>query len=432
MKNIKISSIKKFSKNYNKDLSNKIIENMIINNGIIASCLDNKIILENQNIFNIELEETKRYDQKNSSRCWCYAGLNFLKHNVAKNMNIEIKDLELSANYLTFYDKLEKANTIYEQINNLENPTFENLNKLNLTSLDEGGHFEYFKELVKKYGLIPLGYMKESYDSEDSNEFNMIYEEKIKRDILILIKGKKKKENIEILIDKMLEEDYFILSKILGEPPQKILLEYKDKSNKIVKELITPMEFYEKYVSLNLDNYISVSSIKMKGKSYYKLYYHKYNESILNKSKPVFLNLPILKLKELAIKQLKDKVPVWVGVEIDKNINIDNGILDKKIYNYEKIFNFKRLNKLENMNLCEISSDHAMCIVGVHLDKGKPTRWKIENSWGNDNNNGYLIMNDNTFEDSIIEIAIDKKYLPKDDLKYLKQSPIPLKEIDPI
>ena len=98
---ISLDQINKFSEEYNNNKINKIIENSIIKNGLENTCIDRQIIIENQPIFNIELPESKRYDQKDSWKCWIYAGINMIKHNIAKNLNIDIMKLELSANYIS-------------------------------------------------------------------------------------------------------------------------------------------------------------------------------------------------------------------------------------------------------------------------------------------------------------------------------------------
>lgn len=116
MKEISLKQVEKFHKNYQKDKYNKIIENAVVNNGIDAVCLDNQIIRENSDIFNIELPKAKVYDQKKSGRCWCYAAINTIKYNIAENMNIPVTAVDLSINYLTFFDKLEKSNKIYENV----------------------------------------------------------------------------------------------------------------------------------------------------------------------------------------------------------------------------------------------------------------------------------------------------------------------------
>ena len=94
-KQISLEQISTFSKEYNKNRNNKIIENAITQNGLENTCIDRQIIMENQPIFNIELPECKRFDQKDSYKCWIYAGINVIKHNIAQNLNIDIMKLEL-------------------------------------------------------------------------------------------------------------------------------------------------------------------------------------------------------------------------------------------------------------------------------------------------------------------------------------------------
>ncbi len=50
--------------------------------------------------------------QKQSGRCWLFATLNTLRHDFAKKY--QLKDFQFSQNYLSFYDRLEKANKMLE------------------------------------------------------------------------------------------------------------------------------------------------------------------------------------------------------------------------------------------------------------------------------------------------------------------------------
>ena len=68
-KQITIDLINNFSNIYNSNSTNRIIENAITENGLEKSCIDRRIIEENQPIFNIELPDGKRYDQKDNYRC---------------------------------------------------------------------------------------------------------------------------------------------------------------------------------------------------------------------------------------------------------------------------------------------------------------------------------------------------------------------------
>ena len=101
---IKLEQIEEFGKIYKSNKTNKIIENTITKNGLENACIDRNIIIENQSVFNIELPESKRYDQQDSWRCWIYGGLNLIKHNIAKNLNMNVIDLELSNNHIAFFD----------------------------------------------------------------------------------------------------------------------------------------------------------------------------------------------------------------------------------------------------------------------------------------------------------------------------------------
>ena len=55
---------------------------------------------------------------------------------------------------------------------------------------------------------------------------------------------------------------------------------------------------------------------------------------------------------------------------------------------------------------------HAMVISGVHIDptSGRPTRYKVENSWGEDRGDkGYFVMTDRWFDECVILIAFESE-----------------------
>ena len=158
-----------------------------------------------------------------------------LKYNIANNLNIDVKELKLSSNYISFFDRLEKANYLYNEIMELNNTNFHYLEKEKILCNvgTETGYWEFFKTLVLKYGLLPYEYMPETKESINADRVTTIYTEKVLKDIIKLIDLKNKnvaKEKIEIEIKKYLSQNYEILSKILGEPPKIFDYEYKDKN----------------------------------------------------------------------------------------------------------------------------------------------------------------------------------------------------------
>ena len=426
---ISLEQIKRFKEIYNANPQNKIIENAITKNGLEKTCINKDILMENQPIFNIELPDSKRYDQKNSFKCWIFAGFNVIKHNVAKNLNINVRDLELSYSYISFFDKLEKSNNVYENIINTEKYEYEYIFKEAMVAFGvaEGGYWNIFADIVNKYGLIPYSNNQTVVDSTDYEAIIRLYREKVKKDIIKLIELKKNGTIIEELRErknKFLEENYILLSKILGEPPSTFNYEYKDQNGEYKKfENLTPIEFKNKFLTINLQDFVVIGNFPMYNKEYYKVYRKKYFGNKISHAQ--FLNLPINDLKELTIKQLKDNTPVYIGANVSKCRDIQSGVLDTRLYNYKDTLNLEPLSKEESLNLLDIFCSHSMAVAGVNLINEKPQRWKIEDSFGElSRNNGYYTMNDNYFDKFVLCVVIDKKYLSNEQLELLDQEPI--------
>lgn len=432
---ISIEEIKMFSKKYNEDTQNKVIEKNITEKGLEAACISGEVIKENERIFNIELPDCKRQDQSESHRCWIYAGLNTLKYNISKNLNIDINELDLSTNYIAFFDRLEKANKAYENAINLNNLDFDYINKENIFRYagSEGGRWEYFVAIINKHGLVPRNIMPDTFETKNWEKLERVYTEKVVKDVLKLLKLKEKNISIDELRkikERFIGENYSILSKILGEPKYEFTYEYKDINNEEQKiENITPLQFKEKFLSLKVEDFVSIGNVPMYNKEYYKIYRKKYMGGVGNAE---FLNLPINEIKELVINQLKDSIPVYMGVNITKFRDDKSGVLDTRLYNYKEMLGIESLTKEEALNMYNIRYHHAMIFCGVHLVNNKPIRWKIEDSYGDKEKfNGYYIMNDNYFDEFVINIVIDKKYLNEKQLKGLEQEPIEIEGEEP-
>ncbi len=426
---ITLDDIKAFSKKYKNNPTNKMIENAIANNGIESAMLNRDIIAENQPVFNIELPgRVKKYSQKASELCWVYAGFNVIQANVANHLNIDIEDLELSAEYISFFDRLEKSSAIYEKIIQLEDVSYEHINKNEFIVKSPIGYglFEFFRGIVNKYGFVPNCIMPQTKGSIDANKINTIYREKLRGDIVKLIKLKEKNAKIEELENKrkeFLEENYMLLSKILGEPIQQFTYEYIDKEGNFQRlENITPLEFKEKFLTIDLNEFICIANIPRHNKPYGKVYQYTNYPHIESYT---FLNLPINDLKRLGIAQLKDNIPVYVNIYRNQFRDTSSGVLDTRLYDYKQTLGVTPLTKEEGQNTNSIAFHHCMAICGVHIIDDKPIRWKIEDSYGTEcEYKGYNIMNDNYFEKYVFGIIIHKKYLSQEQLEAWNQQPI--------
>ena len=127
--------------------------------------------------------------------------------------------------------------------------------------------------------------------------------------------------------------------------------------------------------------------------------------------------------------------PVWMGCDVGKMIRRDLGIFDKNLYDYESLYNTTfEMTKADRLQYHQAAMTHAMLFTGVDVIKGKPRRWRIENSWGEDKvgRKGFFVMNDNWFDEHVFEIAVRRNALPKNLREAWKQPPITLPPWDPM
>ena len=70
------------------------------------------------------------------------------------------------------------------------------------------------------------------------------------------------------------------------------------------------------------------------------------------------------------------------------------------------------LSKADGLDYGFSAMNHAMVITGVNLESGRPTRWKIENSWGDKNGQkGYYVCSDSWFDRFVYQAAVEREYL---------------------
>lgn len=440
-KDITSEMLEGFSKSYNSDSSNKMMESVITMNGIKNVALNKEAVNRDIDVFSIELPKVKITNQKKSGRCWAFAGLNLLKREAAKNLNIDLENFELSQNYTTFYDKLEKANNFYETIIEFKDRDLgdRELYSVLEDALYQGGKWQYFKELVKKYGVVPKVVMPETKDSEDAGTLTMLLSSKVRKDavkIRSMFKDGKSIDDVRNAKSSMLQEVYSILCKLLGQPPVEFKYEYIDKDKKYnVIPKITPVEFYKKYVGTSFDDYAEIGNFPMHNKEYGKVYKNvDYASNITGTSNQHLLNVEIDDMKKAIVKSLKDGEPIYFGCNVTQMSNRDLEIFDDDMYQYSKILEVDfSMTKEEMIDYHEISFEHVMVLTGVNITDGKIDRWKVENSWGDaKQNKGFFIMNDNFFDKYVLNCIINKKYLSNDELQLLKQEPVLINPWEPI
>lgn len=438
MKEITTYFIENIEEQFVDDPIYKVARRALLKNSISSVSQVNERVESTRNRFSIDIKTLPVTNQKKSGRCWIFAGCNVLREKVALKYNLE--DFELSQNYVAFYDKFEKCNYLMESIIELRDNKEEErtLDTLLKRGIEDGGQWDLFVNVVNKYGVVPKDSFPETYQSSNTKEIDRILNRYIRKFAFEITNMKPDSginDKIEALKTSMMEKIYKVLCSSFGIPPKTINFEYVDKDKKYncIKN-ITPQEFLSDYIGVDLSNYVSIINSPTKDKPFNDTYTVKYLGNVLEGNKIKYLNLPIERLKELVITQLKDNEPVWFGCDCGKYGERDEGIWDDKLFDYDTLLQIDtNMTKGAMLDTRESAMDHAMVITGVNLDNEVPTKWKIENSWGdNVANKGYYVCTDTWFDNYVYQAVIDKKYLSEDELKDLEKEPKKLEIWDPM
>lgn len=425
--------LSEFKTTYEADPRNKILENIITQNGLKHAALCRDAILQDRMVFSLELPKAKATNQKKSGRCWAFAGLNLLRRKVAARLGADLEDFELSQNFTTFYDKLEKANSFYESVLLFQGqkPLDREMLYLMTTGMDQGGTWDYFRELVKKYGIVPKSVMPETVDSEEADAYTQLLSKKMRRDAVELrrmIRGGKSVAEVRAVKEKHMKEIYGMLCKVLGQPPERFRYEYYDKDKKYhCLEETTPLEFSRKYLDVDLDEYAVIGNVPSFNKEYDRLYQERdYVSDVWKMSSQRFLNLDLDEMKDLTLRTLRDGEPVCFACNVTQDSNRDLELFDDELYQYDKLFGLDfSMSKGDMLDYKDIEPEHMMLFTGVNLVDGRPNRWKVENSWGDEKKNkGFFVMSDHFFDLYVFECVIPKKYLSSEQKKMLEQKPV--------
>ena len=399
--------------------------------GVAANSLD----------FDIEVSQGKRTNQQRSGRCWMFASLNTMRYRTIKKYNL--KTFELSQAYPLFFDKLEKSNWFLGNIlDTLDEPLDGRLVSFLLSDpIGDGGQWDMFRSLVKKYGVVPKEAMPETANSRNTRDMDKFLTRYLRGCARRLRESHEAGVGADDLADmrkEMMEEVWSLLAICLGTPPTSFEVRLRDKDDKIVLNgTFTPQEFFAEAVGMDLDAYVSLISAPTADKPFGRSFTVSRLGNVEEAGTVRYLNLEPDELKRVAIAQLRDDLPVWFGCDVDQSFLHDEGIMDTAALDIDGLFGLPImgcLNKAERLDYGESLMTHAMVLEGVRLDAdGKPTLWKVENSWGEDHGrDGFDTLSDPWFDEYVYQVVVDRKYLTDEQNAALDADPIVLAPWDPM
>jgi bleomycin hydrolase len=427
-----------FRKAFEQNSKQIALQRGVVKNGIRASAENIQTHVENTPVFSIDLATGKVANQKQSGRCWMFAALNTFRHKLLTTF--QLKDFELSQNYTFFWDKYEKANYFYENIlNTADQPvTSREVAFLLQTPQQDGGQWDMIVSLFQKYGVVPKSVMPESSNSSNSRDLNNYLNKLLRKHAVLLrqmVLEEATEEEIQANREAMLQEVYNLLAISLGTPPTVFDFEYRDEEkNYHLDQGLTPQSFYDKYVDVDLDEYISIINAPTEDKPFMKSYTVDMLGNVVDGKQVKYLNLEMEDFKALAVKQLEQGESVWFGCDVGQSSTRDSGIMALDAYDVEDLFDVDlTMTKAERLDYGESLMTHAMVLTGVDLIDGQAKKWKVENSWGEKvGEKGFFVMSDEWMDEYTYQIVVRKEFLTPEQLAAFEAEPTVLAPWDPM
>lgn len=370
-------------------------------------------------------------DQKKSGRCWLFTGLNFLRADAIARY--DLGDFQFSQNYCFFYDQLEKANLFLQAVIDTRDKAFEDreVDWLFSNPISDGGTFTGVANLVTKYGAVPAEAMPESFIANSTSEMSTQLKTILRQDGLKL---RSMKKGFEEEKTRMLGEIYHVLAICLGVPPESFeWTRYNSKGEFVSCRTYTPQEFAREFIDKDLENgYVMLMNDPTR--EYGKVYEIQYDRHLYEGQNWLYVNLPIERIKEMAIASIKANTAMYFSCDVGKFADSTKGTLDLANYDYESLLGVSfTMDKKQRVMTHASGSSHAMTLMAVDIKDGKPVKWMVENSWGKTSGyKGHFIMTDEWFDEYMFRLVVEKRFVPADIIKMMEQKPIALPAWDPM
>ena len=416
----------------------RLAQNAVAQVTIDDVALNRQVVSSVDHTFSHKLDDWEVTNQKKSGRCWMFAGLNLLRVGAMKKM--DIKEFEFSQNFTLFWDKFERANYFLEAIIETAGQALDDRTVAFLLDrpLDDGGQWNMFVNIVRKHGLVPKAFMPETESSSNTSRMNSVLLSKLREGAMTLRDlhaGGKSTGALRSAKQEILAVIHRMLCIHLGTPPQSFDWQWQDKEKEFHRDgEMSPLSFAKKYVTVPLDDYVCLVNDPRETSPIGRTFTVKHLGNVVGGEIVKYLNIDIELMKRIAARTIMDGEPVWFGCDVIPQMRRDMGIWDARLYDYENLYDTTfGLSKTQRLLYRQTFMTHAMLFTGVDMVEDKPRRWRVENSWGDENGKkGFYLMQDSWFDEYMFEIAAPKSSLPDELRKALELEPIVLAPWDPM
>ncbi|KAH8258101.1 hypothetical protein KR038_005715, partial [Drosophila bunnanda] len=378
---------------------------------------------------------------------WICTGLDMLRLAMDKHIPLPV-NFELSASHLVFYHKLERCNyflikvcELLESGEPLEGRLFRHLMT---NALPDGGNFHIFRNLVKKYGIMPRScYLHNSSIAK----VNKILRSKLREYASCIhtqftLKGDNK--DLSQIIKDMLPKLYNVLVICLGEPPVKFTWEFFDQKKRYqCLRDINSVNLYDMIVgsTFQLDSCVSLAHDPRASSSYNTNYEVAHSSNMVGAKDHIYNNQPMEVIMKIIADALIGGSTVWLGCDLRHRFKAKPLALSLKTYMLDMVFGIdvgNTLTKAERLTYKESRQDSTLLLTGVGFDS---TEQSVQfstitaSALGKDATakSKTFTIDADWLREYAFEIVVNEKFVPQDVLNAARQpNATPLPPWDPM
>ena len=442
------------------DSARAVARNAVAHAGVEPVAFDRAKVVATPTVVSHKVDDWKVTSQKKSGRCWLFSSLNLLRSTTRTHLGL--KDFEFSQNYVLFWDKFERANFFLTDIiatastEELDGRLVQFLTDIIATAkteeldgrllqfllgdvLSDGGQWDMAVSVYLKHGLVPKVAMPETESSSHTAPMNARLKVVLRRTALelrSLVEARASEEEIREVKEAALADVWRILVICLGEPPASFEWEWRDDKGEFHRDgVLTPREFYQRYVDVDLTQYVClVDDPRAEHPKGHTLTVD-HMGNVVGGRPILYVNTPVEQIREITASVLASGRAVWFGADCGQQSDRASGLFVEGLYDYDNLFGVDfSTSKEQRVNTGESAMNHAMLFTGVDIDEdGNARRFRVENSWGEDHGDkGFFTMDAAWFDANVFEVAVHVDDLPEDLRAAITEDPQHLPAWDPM